>query len=1141
MNTEEFLDILQQRGLVPESILESLRAKVQQGDRRITAKSVLKFLVKKELISRPLAKQLLNTTLTVTSNAESSILGLQWAPPPTTEGDSHSGSSSAPMPLDNIPTLSPVDSIDNESVIDDFREPSLGSEALQEEKDNFVIEADSPPLPPTSLRSTPPETFTVADVTKEKHKPKKKKKKSKKKNEWDSPLLLVGGAGLLLLLLAGVVVYYLLNRENADTILADAGDFFDGGSYTQAIKQYERFVEKFPRHPQYSTAKMQLGMARLWSATQGSSQFPQALSIAHEVLDNLKDEPAFRDAQDDLASLLPDIARGLAKQAEKSQSPEEVKRLIGLTESALSLCANTKYIPEEYRNEVVLAEIEQTLDLVRRSQEHKLLLQEALANIQQAIDNRETARAYLIHRALLHDAPELLKSEELANKLREISSAEQLVIKYIAEAKAAETSPRPSKVVAALALADRSGKPAANTHGNVAIRIGSAIYGLKAEDGTLLWVKHVGTAPSLPPLSLANGDLLIVNANHQELLRINGETGKLVWRQAFESPIAQPTIDDQRILVAESSGKLHSLNLNDGNRAGYVQFGQPILLPATVSTDSKQIYVAGEHSSLFTLSAEDFSCLGVHYLGHAKGSISVPLVTVLNKVVVAVNTGIETSRLYVLNKDENGVLGESATSQRLVGLVNTRMLSAGRRLVVLTSSGQITVSEISADSGESALTPLASRDADGDSLLARFGLFHEGHIWSAGSQLNKMAVLPTGNRLPMQNIDNSYQGDTFDHPLQIVGSSLIHVRRPAHSAGAIVAAMDIKSGKASWETHLAMPLAGTPAVDPKGLKVTTITSLGAAYQFDREALRRRVQNQATHLPASKQNLQPLTISVDLGQGRLVAGTPDSKTILHYQPKNSDGELKIIKLASPLSTSPVAWGNHFVVPTSTGQVFLYASDQGKQIGTPFQPPLVPGVKYRWLTPTIFGEGDGSRLVISDGKEKIYLLAQAATPQPHLTAEAQASVGPSPLNTRLAVVGELVCAGTDNGEVARFQLPDLTHLGPIEINAQITWGPFAVGEQVLCSTDTNELICLDKQAEVAWRQPLSHGQPTGVPVVGEASLFVAWQSGGLSRIASADGAEKSHAPLEHPVAAGPVVLGNRFIVSSPNGTLLVVDRP
>ena len=114
-------------------------------------------------------------------------------------------------------------------------------------------------------------------------------------------------------------------------------------------------------------------------------------------------------------------------------------------------------------------------------------------------------------------------------------------------------------------------------------------------------------------------------------------------------------------------------------------------------------------------------------------------------------------------------------------------------------------------------------------------------------------------------------------------------------------------------------------------------------------------------------------------------------------------------------------------------------------------------------------------------------------------------------------------------------------PSDRDGATVFGFAADGSMTTLRQGTNELICLDNQAAVAWRQPLKHGRPVGLPVASEGALYVAWQPGGLSKVSSADGAEAAHLQLETPVVAGPVALGKRFILTSPDGTLLVVDRP
>jgi len=1136
MKTEDFLDILEQRELVPTDVVDSIRGKVQQGKHRITSKSVLKFLVKRELITRRQAKQLLETTLTVTDHAESSILGMLPIPKVPAEEkiveESIEKPKEKPATEEEIPTLTPV-----------VAEPA-GETPDQDELGDFVsdsisaLETSSPDELPSGIDSL--EAASTATTT-EGSSGKKSKKKRKKKNEWDSPLILLGGGGLVVLLVVGAIFFVLLNRENAEEVLGEASEYFDGGSYTQAISQYEKFVEKFPRHPQISAAKVRLGMAQLWKATSGASRYAEALETAERVLDKLKDEPDFQDAQRDLASLLPKIAQGLAGQAEQADDTEAVTQLLEQTKAALALCANTKYIPKTFRDETVLEEIGQTVLRVERGQEQKNQLGTSLAEIGAALDGQDTAKAYSIHRKLLETAPGLLHNEVLAAKVKEISAAEKLEVKFVAQPKSAETSPRPSKVLATLALAERRGSSATGVEGTLAVRVDGAVYGIHAEDGALLWRRFVGFEAESTPLPLPGGDVLVVDTTHHELLRLKGDTGDLVWRLAMEGPILRPTISGGQLLVVEQSGKLHVVDAASGNSSGYVHFSQSLSVSPTVNKSGNRIYLLGSHSSLFTLSAKDFSCLGVFYLGHEPGGVFTPVATILNKVIAAVNTGVATSQIQVMATDRDGLPTEITTTRRQNGLINTRLLVAGRRLVALTTSGQISVYEVGAETGDQSLTLLASRDPESGPPVARFGRLHEGHIWAAGTRLNKLEILPTGNRLPVRNLDRDYLGDTFDHPLQSVGKLLVHLRRPAGKAGAIVAAMEPSSGKALWETELAVPPAGAPAVDIEGKRIIAATASGATYVFDRQSISKRVQDQAIRLSKVSSSIPPLTESADLGKGRLAIASAGSKTLLHFRPAASKEQLQAIRLAGPATTAPIAWQDGFIVPTQVGQVFLFSSEDGKQLGSPFQPPLAPDAKYNWLTPAIYGSGDASRLVLSDGVERIYLIAQIAEPKPHLAAEADAEVGVSPLNTRLAVIGDSVCAGTADGRLARFQLPSLEASEPVDLGSQIEWGPFTVGNHVLFATDTHELVCLDDQAQISWRQPLAHGQPTGTPLADGDTVFVLWQEGGISRLSLSAGTESQHVSLDHPVVAGPVAFGNRLVLSSYDGALLVVERP
>jgi len=286
MTNDDFIDLLDQKRLVPTNLARQLRAKAA-SDQRITPRSILKYLVKKEIVSRAQAKELLETTLTVSAKAESSILGLAPLPdmPEPQSGRREKPSKpaaperAAPKPVEPPPRPAAARAEPPPRVVDEpeliMAQPLFAETAIQA-LDPFADAAG---------HDVGLEDDASADAKRKAGSKKKTKRsaKERKKSEWDSPLLLLGGAGLAALVVAGVVIYYLLIRENADAILAEGNKFFEAGNYTQAIHQYERFVENYPSHEDYSAGKVRLGMSRLWQATEGTSRFDNALSADHRI------------------------------------------------------------------------------------------------------------------------------------------------------------------------------------------------------------------------------------------------------------------------------------------------------------------------------------------------------------------------------------------------------------------------------------------------------------------------------------------------------------------------------------------------------------------------------------------------------------------------------------------------------------------------------------------------------------------------------------------------------------------------------------------------------------------------------------------------------------------------------------------
>jgi tetratricopeptide (TPR) repeat protein len=1144
MKISEFLDVLEHRKLVSRTVVARLREKAAEDPERLTPKAVLKYLVKKELIERSAAEDLLRSTLTVSRAAESSILGNMPLPEVTA-----AESDLALVTEEEIPTLTPIDSRQNLR-IEEIDEQGSESSSIFDDSQNAPALSSGKLSSLSTFSSKAREESAVEQLLKEgqskapprpkKAKAKGKAKRERGKSEWDSSLILYGGGGLLVLILAGGIIYYLLNRENADFVLEQATDYFEGGSYTQAIAQYEKFVTTFPSHPQHSEAAVRLGMARLWQDTSKAGDPVKALATAQAVLEDIEDEPEFRSSQRDLASLLPKIAQGLATQAEESTDSAVVADRVTQTREALALCMNTKYIPKEFRDDVLLGEVEDSLLRVERHQVQSASLAKALEEMSAALQARDIAKAYEIRDRLLDEHPALINDKSLAAKVAEVSTVEGEVIRFVAESREAQQGDRPTPVVAALTLADRKATGAVNAPGGIAVRVGGAIYGLKASDGSLLWRQYVGADSKSNPLPLGNGDFLVVDSAHHELVRLEGATGKAVWRQSFEGEALRPVIAGDVAYVAKPEGAMLLIDLASGKVAGEIKFGQGLAVPPAVDQSTRRLYLLGEHSSLYTLSIDDHKCLGVYYLGQAAGSVVVPPVKILNKLIVVANSGAQSSRLTVLSLDEQALPTAMDAEKRLQGTVDTPLLAEGRRLVAITSLGEISVFDIANATGKAALNIIAKRDADKNASLARFSLLKDGIIWLADNQLSKLAVQATSKSIRLGNLDDDFAGDTFNDPLQVVGDAVIHLRRPSRGSGSIVAATDAVSGKTAWQTEIAAPLAGAPSVDTARAQIAAITSTGAAYFLDREAMTQRIQDRPTRPPGSSRNLPDFSTSVALGQEVMAAGVPGADTILLFHP-SGPSPLSPVKLPSELATDLVGWRDGFIAATKVGQVFLLSSADGKPIATPFQPPLEAGQEYEWLSPATYRAGDDARFVISDGKHAIYLVGYVAEPQPHLEAVSEGELPGTVLNTRLAVADDLAAAGAEGGSLCLFKLPALEAQPAIELGGQVTWGPFAAGSGLLFATDQGDLLMVTKGGEIAWRVPLEGKEPTGVPLVDGENAFIAWQLSGVSRLNLRDGSLPATTPLEQAILAGPVAFATRLVVAASDGTLLVINRP
>ena len=968
---------------------------------------------------------------------------------------------------------------------------------------------------------------------------KKKLKRTREKKRWDSPLILIGGGALTLLLLVGGTIAFLMNYESGDQKLAQAREALKSGAYAQSIDFYQDFLTTSPRHPEHSLARVQVAMVRIRQLTEGND-FAGALTTTETELKAIEDEPSFETAHDELAALLPQIAAGLAKQAEQAPpTSEDPKKYVTLANKALEMCNNAGYVPKPLRDETKLANVRDALERVERRQQSQLALAESLKEMEQALTDGKPIGAYAAHMKLLKDHPELASEAGLAEALKKAAAAEQAAIRFVAEPKAAETAERPTPWIAALAVANRRATATVPGATDVdCIRIDGAVYGLDAPTGKLLWRRHVGFGSTGWPI-LIDRDVIFADTVRHELLRLDAATGKLLWRQTIGTPFAEPLLVGDRAYVAADSGRLFVLDLKTGARTGYIQFPQPLRDAPAINRLKTHLYLAGDRASVYSISLADMKCNGVFFLGHAPGTIQVAPVAVVDKLAVVENNGVETSRLHLLSIDDKSAISKQLVERRLNGLVTSSPPATGRGLIVVTDRGQIEVYDIAAGKEGEPLTLVASRNATSSQPLTRHVAIVGRNIWVADTQLTKFNIVPTGNQLPVEEIENNRVGATFDHPLASFGDALIQVYRPKGRAGVVVAAIDTKQGRTFWETELAMPPAGAPVVDDSAKSLTVANATGYAFRFDEAAIRSRVQDQPLATSLGPPQPPVLTASTDLGQGRAIYSAANSEWLLLYNPAQAN-TAKWIQLASPLACAPTPFGQGFLAPLKVGQVFYLSSSDGSRLATPFQPRLDPQTKIEYRQASSL-KPEARQFVISDGGKQIYLVALADQPQPNLQAVKDADVGPYPIGSPVIVLGDTAVAIAGETHLVRFKLPALESTGESNLPAPAEWGPYSVGDAALVATVDQKLLAVTAGPEPRWQVLLEHGPLAGPPLVLGDSVLLAYRKGILERRALADGKPLATLDVEQPLATGPVTFLQKIVVAASDGTLLVVAQP
>jgi outer membrane protein assembly factor BamB len=966
------------------------------------------------------------------------------------------------------------------------------------------------------------------------------------KNVWDSPLLLVGGGALGLILVAFLLLLYALTRGSAAEMFNKAEEEYRSGSYATATALYEKFLKQYPGDANASLARVRRSMATLRQVTDDGKNPRLGLETATQVLPHIETEEKFSEARSELATILPDIADGFATQAAQTHDSSRKADLVKSAGEALSLVNNPAYLPASLRKdrESQIGRIIDKLKAAERSIQQDKDLAAAVEKITAATEKGNAKSAYQLQAELLRTYPGLATNAQLVAAIRQVGEKERQLVTTSEGGDPPLTTDTPAgsdRVVIAFAQEPRSPVAAGRP---VFLLIEGAVYGIDTANGRVLWRRFVGYETTNQPISLSadgRSDAVFFDGRRHELVRVNGLTGELVWRQTLGAEAAGPVGADGRVFVTTQKGRVIAMESGTGKIMASAQLPQGATIAPAVR--QSRVYQLGEHSTLFVLDANSLlACVETVYLGHLAGEVLVPPVAVLDQVLIFTSPTDEYSEIQVLSPDaKTKRLAPFGKPQRLKGRVVTAVSVSGAQVAAITDWGQVVVDEIDPAGAQEHWRLVAGLDASETAPRAGYCALDRNRLWVAGHRRTLFEVQSALSQLRRSWTEN--HDDSFLAPLRLEGEVLVQIRRRSGVGAVLVEgsrAVGGEIGETLWTTHIASPLVAL-AARPGDQAAVGLTAEGRLYRLGNEQFTARMTEKPEFSPGKSGTaiFDDASISAD---GQLLVWT-ESRVWgqVYVQDLKSGAKPTSISLPAEAAAPAVSLAGGVVAPLANGTVVWLARDAAAKVA-PFMPQLVPDALPLWTKPAVLG--DDKTFLISDGRSAVYAVTRKEAPQPQLArvGESQSS---GPVSSPLVRAGSIVFGvirQERSDALAGFDARGAAAFEPIALEGRVEAGPYAVGGLAIAAAEPDGLVCVAGDGTIRWKLPAERGPLAGPPLaLADGDLLVAYQSGLVCLLDAASGKELAQHDVGEPLAGPVCVVGPHALLAGSDGVVHRISIP
>ncbi len=513
------------------------------------------------------------------------------------------------------------------------------------------------------------------------------------------------------------------------------------------------------------------------------------------------------------------------------------------------------------------------------------------------------------------------------------------------------------------------------------------LFGLDGATGAPLWQTPVGLASPFPPVPIAGGDssILLVDARYDELVRLDGRTGRLVWRQELRERVdSPPLVLGNAIYQATPSGKVLAIDLTNGALRGTLNLGRKVARSPVGDESGEHLYLLGdEDCPVHPRPRAALACEAVEYLGHEPGSIACAPARLGRFLVIPENTTLGEGRWRVFVLDEAGGALKLRQTLPVVGWTWDTPPSFGSVIWSVSDRGEVHAYSIGLYESERPFKPIASIGAESETTGPAFGLVRtEREFLLAGGRPSRLDLNAETGKLAAAWSLGAIGAAVA--PIQVTGKLAVFSHEAADGPGVALWGVDPQDGAVRWRTVLGAAWPVAPAPGREDGSLATVAFDGTDLILGKDQLAR---GGFVEQPLPKAGVFRVPSSgvarLDCGGTAVLVPSPTGSQLLT---RHDGGKVQPVDLPSPLGASPIAWAGGVLVPGGDGRVYLLDPATGESAADPFVPRFDREHTPHWARPVIV---EGDAVIMADWEGRVRRLTRAENPRPRLVVTGESA--------------------------------------------------------------------------------------------------------------------------------------------------------